>query len=254
LTKLVEKWTTVPVAWGRQGRVRFWAAPAAPPPTVDRGRRFTAPPYTLPRSAADRKFGFKAKGLVRILLGVDVAELKKALDELGLEVADQPVGLLDLLGDLFDNIFGPILLARDITAAFLDEFFPIDAPPPEAGPTFDDILGLLARAARDLERAKTTIADLAREHVAHQFQLPHDRRMIALIGEAARLVDNIEEDTLEATATLSDLSTLTQESANAATTLREALAKLKAEEDEKRLAFRDKLEEDVPEVPATATI
>lgn len=53
----------------------------------------------MPRSAADRRFGFKAKGLVRILTAADPAEILIALDELGL-VIQQPSTLFQEFGRL----------------------------------------------------------------------------------------------------------------------------------------------------------
>ena len=75
----------------------------------------------MPRSASDRKFGFKAPGLVRILTGADIQEVQKALEELGLEV--QTSGFLDTLKELFDELFGPLFLIRELTAQVLDLIF-----------------------------------------------------------------------------------------------------------------------------------
>jgi len=54
----------------------------------------------MPRSAADRKFGYKAAGLVRILTGADVTEVAKALEILGLDLRDP--GLFE--GDLTNTL------------------------------------------------------------------------------------------------------------------------------------------------------
>lgn len=68
----------------------------------------------MPRSKSDRAFGFKAKGLIRILTAADVEEVKTALDALSF----QPIGSalaetikrllkapLELLEGLIDLIF-----------------------------------------------------------------------------------------------------------------------------------------------------
>lgn len=92
----------------------------------------------MPRSQADRAFGFRSQGLVRILLAADIEEVKKALEVLGLELAEGEPGVLDLFKDLFDELFGPVFLIRELTKAILDKLF---------GPT-----GTLPQKVSDLDR------------------------------------------------------------------------------------------------------
>ena len=86
----------------------------------------------MPRSAADRGFGFKAAGLVRILTTADPEQVLIALEELGL-VAEKPLTLLDrikalvvdLLFEPLEKLIQPLNVALDnfaivITAAEAD--------------------------------------------------------------------------------------------------------------------------------------
>lgn len=70
----------------------------------------------MPRPAADRAFGFKAPGLVRILLAADPEELLKALEELGL-VAKAPESISAIIEGVVGELLGPVVQAIDVTSA-----------------------------------------------------------------------------------------------------------------------------------------
>lgn len=67
----------------------------------------------MPRSAADRAFGFKATGLLRILLAADPDELLKALDELGIVIV-RPTGLFAAIRALAESFAGPAVDVIDL--------------------------------------------------------------------------------------------------------------------------------------------
>lgn len=113
----------------------------------------------MPRSSADRAFGFKSAGLVRILLAADPAEILKALSELGL-VVQEPTTLFQQFGRLVaDFLTAPF-------EGFIDQF---EAAIPllervlqqliEGHPRAEDDPAAL-RTASDLD---TLIADLTAE-------------------------------------------------------------------------------------------
>ena len=71
----------------------------------------------MPRSAADRKFGYKAKGLVRILTAADPDEVLTALLLLGLDPRDPEIGEVfnELVGIAVQTIFGFVGVLNDIS-------------------------------------------------------------------------------------------------------------------------------------------
>lgn len=207
----------------------------------------------MPRSAADRTFGFRSKGLVRILLASDIEEVRKALLELNLEPADKPASLVDLLGELFDNIFGPILLAREITIAFLDKFFPITPPGQvEAEGIPDDVQRLLVNITVQLEEIEQRLTRLRRDHQLHPTSAD-DKRLAGHLNPIDQNLDQIGSNVGLASRLLNQI-TPAQETANEAKGLRERLQDLEVEREQRALDFRERLEENVPEVPTTATI
>ena len=67
----------------------------------------------MPRSSADRAFGFKAAGLLRILLAADPEELLKALDQLGISVV-KPTGIFAAIRALAETFAGPAVDLLDV--------------------------------------------------------------------------------------------------------------------------------------------
>ena len=80
----------------------------------------------MPRSASDRKFGFKSKGLIRILTSADIDEVRKALAALSFSPFGADIGQaiknlikapFELLGGLLDLVFENVIpLSEDLVA------------------------------------------------------------------------------------------------------------------------------------------
>lgn len=66
----------------------------------------------MPRSAADRAFGFRTQGLVRILTAADEQEVLEALAILG--VVASPTGLFAKVRELTETFAGPAADALDV--------------------------------------------------------------------------------------------------------------------------------------------
>jgi len=187
---------------------------------------------TLPRSASDRRFGFKANGLVRILLGAKTKEVKTALERLGLELPNG--GILGSLREIFDDLFGPLFAIRELTSKVLDLIF---------GPV-------------GVNKAKTQIQELT----LALSEADNDVRMITRVlrtfpnapiplTEAIQIAGALLSDILRAQAILRDAGANLDETANEAEVLRSNLEDAQSEEEETLLDFEEKLSES----PATTS-
>lgn len=191
----------------------------------------------MPRSASDRKFGFKAAGLVRILTGADIEEVQKALEELGLEV--QSSGFLDTLKDLFDEVFGPLFLIRDLTAQVLDLIFgPVGTTAPRT--QVQQVRAIVEVVERDLAALARTLDSLPAALATEQASLT-----------AAALANELRN----AIAILRSAGATLTETESEAESLRKNLEGLAEEAEQKKLDFARALgEEGEPAPPATAVI
>jgi len=79
----------------------------------------------MPRSRTDRSFGFRAPGLIRILIAADPEEVLKAMEALGIQLTDVP-SIFDLVLDLFSVFVKPVAVVVNLLerveklAAFLE--------------------------------------------------------------------------------------------------------------------------------------
>lgn len=177
----------------------------------------------MPRSATDRKFGFKAEGLVRILTGADIQEVQKALEELGLEV--QSAGFLDTLKDLFDELFGPLFLIRELTSQVLDLIFgPLGTAAPQT--QVQQVRAIVVEVESDLNGLSRTLASLPASLAAEQAALTAS----ALANELRNAIELLRR----AGATLTE----TQSEAEA---LRTNLEAIQEATEQKRLDFQKAL-------------
>lgn len=77
----------------------------------------------MPRSATDRGFGFRAEGLVRILLKADLSEVLRALEQIGIEPSDVDLSLVERIRELFLAVAGPLLLTLELVDELIDLLF-----------------------------------------------------------------------------------------------------------------------------------
>jgi len=185
----------------------------------------------MPRSSSDRKFGFRKKGLVRILLAADALQVKLALDELGL-LFENGGGILQSLKDLFDDIFGPIFAVRAIIKQILDRVL---------GPVgFPRTRTQVAQLSRQLETADDDVRILitaVRSLVNTGTGTVVNKRAVIQIGNA------LLSDILNSQRILREAGANINENTNAAEALQRNLKTLEDEQDQKRVDFERRIEE-----------
>ncbi len=149
----------------------------------------------MPRSTADRQFGFKAKGLVRILLGADLQEVIQALEELGIIPPEEEPSLLGRVRELMLSVAGPLFLTLELVDEVLDRLFNAEfVAEPAANEARNASLDL-ELLLRDIDR---TINELSQHFPGEGHPAAADRAVERLTRARPRLVEII--DLLDATA------------------------------------------------------
>ena len=118
----------------------------------------------MPRSASDRKFGFKSKGLIRILTAADIKEVQLALDAIGFE--PRSPGLLGTVQKLLELPF-----------RFLDEVFDIFG---------DQVIPFTEDLQRTIFALSAVLVDM-RDLSNHGDLLPHHKVIVLDIRRRVNL-------------------------------------------------------------------
>lgn len=173
---------------------------------------------------------------MRILSAADVNEVKLALDILGIEVVGEEPALIGLLKELFDSIFGPIFLIREITKEFLDSLF---GEIGEAGRAFpkdplDKVIKRLLEASGLLGAAIGRLSDVAQSEGKNS-KVASDIRVIVQSLQISRSIILSQAEFLDTVS--ADLTGIASE----ADQFQKKLATLQDQEDAQREEFEARI-------------
>lgn len=191
---------------------------------------------------------------MRILLGADVEEVKKALDHLGLEIpeptppAEPGNAFIATLKELFDDVFGPYFLIRQLTSDFLDLIFGPQGPLPPAINFLDVEIDRLNTVAHSLNDVISTVDNLIGSRISG------GEMDAALLITVLRPLQALRQQLLNAISELDTLSGDLTGVSDEAQRFREQLALLEEEADAESKTLHDKIEKEVEEGPTTAVI